>query len=96
MVSSTALWCGCGGGNGFIPLCGVAVVVVVMVSSTPCGVAVAVVMVSSTALWCCVGGNGFIHPLWCGCGGGNGFFNLCGAVVLVMVSSTPRGVAVWW
>ena len=39
--------CGCGGGNAFIPPCGVAVVVV-MLSSTPCGVAAGVVMVSST------------------------------------------------
>ena len=43
--------------------CSVAVVVV-MVSSTPCGVAVVVVTLSSTPSWCgCGGGNGFIHPL---------------------------------
>ena len=46
-------WCDCGGGNGFIPPCGVAVVVV-MVSSTPCGMAAV--------------HSGFIHPLWCGRG----------------------------
>ena len=41
------------------------------------------------------GGNGFIHHLWCGCGGGNAFITPCGvAVVVVMVSSTPCGVAV--
>ena len=37
---------GCGCSYGFIPPCGVAVVVI-MVSCTPCGVAVVVVMVSS-------------------------------------------------
>ena len=39
-------------------------------------------------------------PLWCGCGGGNGFIPPCGVavvvvvVVVVMVSSTPCCVAV--
>ena len=33
-------------------------VVLAMVSFTPCGVAVV--------------HSGFIHPLWCGCGAGNG------------------------
>ena len=54
-----------------------AVVVVVMVSSTPCGVAVVVVLVSSTSCGVAVVHSGFIHPLWCGCGacnsGGNGY-----------------------
>ena len=40
-------------------------VVVVMVSSAPCGVAVV--------------DSGFIHPLWCGCGAGNGGGNGCKA-----------------
>ena len=34
-------------------------VVMVLVSSTPCGVAA-------------VDNSGFIHPLWCGCGAGDG------------------------
>ena len=46
------------------PLSGVAVVVVV-VSSTPCGVAEV--------------DSGFIHPLWCGCGAGDGGGNGCKA-----------------
>ena len=83
-VDLEARWCGCGGVNGFIqPLlwpwlivvsstpCGVAVVVV-MVSSTPCGVAVVVLMVSSSPCGVAVVDSGFIHPLWCGCGAGNG------------------------
>ena len=60
MVSSIPLWCGCGGGNGFIPPRYGVAVVVVMVSSPP------------PPLWCgCGGGSAFIHPLWCGCGAGN-------------------------
>ena len=44
VMVSCPVWCGCGGGNGFIHSlwCGGGVV---MVSSTPCGVAVVVVMV---------------------------------------------------
>ena len=44
IVSSPPLWCGCGGGNGLIhPLyCGPSLIVV---SSTPCGVALVLVMV---------------------------------------------------
>ena len=53
VMLSSPLWCGCGGGNGFIHPRGAAVVVA-MVSSTPCGVAVVY--------------SGFIHPLRCGCG----------------------------
>ena len=83
VLSSPTLWCGCGGGNSFIPPRGVAVVVV-MISSPPCGVAVVVVLVSSPPLWCC-------------CGGGNGFIPPCGvAVVVVMVSSTPVVLLWWW
>ena len=51
--------------------CGVAVVVA-MASSTPYGIAVVVVMVSSTPCGVAVVDNGFIQPLWCGCGAGNG------------------------
>ena len=45
-------------------------VVVVMVSSTPCGVAAVVVMVASCGV--AVVDSGFIHPFMCGCGAGNG------------------------
>ena len=43
----------------------------IVVSSTPCGVAVVVAMVSSTPAGVAVVDSGFIHPLWCGCGAGN-------------------------
>ena len=47
--------------------------VMVMVSSTPCGVAV--VVGASTPSNVAVVDNGFIHPLWCGCGAGNAAAN---------------------
>ena len=62
---------GCGYTYGFIPPCGV-VVVVVMFSSTSLGVVLVLVMVSSTPCGAAVVDNGSIHPLWCGCGAGNG------------------------
>ena len=53
--------------------CGAAVVVV-MVSSTPCGVTVVVVVLSTPRGVAVVYSHysRFIHPLWCGCGAGNG------------------------
>ena len=47
-------------------------VVLVVVSSTPSGVAVVVVVVSSTPSGVAAVDSGFIPPLWCGCGAGNG------------------------
>ena len=46
-----------------------------MLSSAPCGVAVKVVLVSSTPCGVSVVDSGFIHPLWCGSGAGNGGSN---------------------
>ena len=83
VMLSALLWCGCGGGgNAFIPSCGVAVVVMVMLSSTPCGVAVVAVTVSSTPC-----GVAVVVVMVSS--------TLCGlAVVVVVLSSTACGVAV--